>query len=456
MMSKDDIIKNADTHSFMFIGAGDASYFEWAEVMVMFMEEPDKEQREIIEKNIPPPIEEDMFWLYRALHASSNEFAHARVAATYKKIDGEDRENWEEDEECFLASSTQLIAFVEDIENWLKEVHEISPILLSSVLLSYRREDCDSKETELFRHKWYMKKFNSILDSFEYVIEEDEYESIRNHMLENVFYIKEQRSKSDDKYIYFLYPGRIEVDAFLKGDCEPLKNVNKKSMAYAKIAGELLFEEIDTKSEKHKMILIENAKIIIGLRKIFTNITFEKICGQIWLSAFNENRQDVMEEVPKSKGLGDVVAAEAYNLLMGGGCVESRKLFKEALRIGARGLSLYCNALYVLQKDNTGLPVDRELNKEFLDICLPYAPENPAVFFNACCLYMEMDDYNEAYTMVKKAMEHEFYEKDEMKNQIKTEDFYKEFRENTDVLKLFKWDIMSLLKKALKIRFFSR
>jgi len=55
-------------------------------------------------------------------------------------------------------------------------------------------------------------------------------------------------------------------------------------------------------------------------------------------------------------------------------------------------LSVYTNALWVLQHDNTGRPVDPARNHRFLAACLPHAPRNPAIYFNAACLTFEMGD----------------------------------------------------------------
>lgn len=60
-------------------------------------------------------------------------------------------------------------------------------------------------------------------------------------------------------------------------------------------------------------------------------------------------------------------------------------------------LSIYCNALWVLIKGNTGLPVQPALNGYFLEKCLPYALQNPAIYCNAANIYAEMEDFEMAY-----------------------------------------------------------
>ncbi|MBL9107414.1 MAG: hypothetical protein JNL82_41375 [Myxococcales bacterium] len=71
-------------------------------------------------------------------------------------------------------------------------------------------------------------------------------------------------------------------------------------------------------------------------------------------------------------------------------------------------LSLYCNALWVLQHDNTGRPVDPVLNDRFLAACLPWAPKNPAIFYNAACLTYEMGDIDGTLAHLEACLAHGF------------------------------------------------
>lgn len=71
-------------------------------------------------------------------------------------------------------------------------------------------------------------------------------------------------------------------------------------------------------------------------------------------------------------------------------------------------LSLYCNALWVLQHDNTGRPVDPDLNHRFLAACLPWAPKNPAIFYNAACLTYEMGDIDGTLDHLEACLAHGF------------------------------------------------
>lgn len=114
------------------------------------------------------------------------------------------------------------------------------------------------------------------------------------------------------------------------------------------------------------------------------------------------------------------------------------RLFTLCLKIETRDkvadLSIYCNALYVLQNDNTGLPVNKALNEEFLEKCLPFGPENPAIYFNAACLYAEMKQWNEVASCIQAARRYQFTGYDSMMREIKQAPIFAEFV-NSDLFK---------------------
>ena len=122
---------------------------------------------------------------------------------------------------------------------------------------------------------------------------------------------------------------------------------------------------------------------------------------------------------------------KAYRLLMQKKYTESIELFKLCLRMRTTDkisdLSIYCNALYVLQKDNTGLPINIELNFEFLEKCLAVGPQNPAIYFNAACLYMEMNDLNKVYECIHLSKKHSYKNYDGMIEEIKNAPMFSAF-----------------------------
>ena len=120
----------------------------------------------------------------------------------------------------------------------------------------------------------------------------------------------------------------------------------------------------------------------------------------------------------------------------------ARRLFEMALEVetlsqsAGTSRSFFCNALWVMQKDNTGLPVDREMNGRFLEKCLPYGPIYPAIYFNAACLYVEMNEYDKALGCIGLAKKYNYNGYDNMLEQIRTVPMFEDFRKDERVMKI--------------------
>lgn len=97
--------------------------------------------------------------------------------------------------------------------------------------------------------------------------------------------------------------------------------------------------------------------------------------------------------------------------------------------------SFYCNVLWVLQNDNTGLPVNAARNVRFLEVCLPYAPGNPAIFYNAACLYNEMGEFENAVHCITDAVDSGLKgeELETMIFEIQTSDVFDSLRQRNDM-----------------------
>ncbi len=66
-------------------------------------------------------------------------------------------------------------------------------------------------------------------------------------------------------------------------------------------------------------------------------------------------------------------------------------------------LSAYCNALWVVQHDNTGRAVDVERSRRYLRACLIHAPMNPAIHLNAAGVLIELHEYDRAIDQLMQA-----------------------------------------------------
>lgn len=427
---------NKDTEKFYFpfIGAGEATYFEWAEISVVFINEPDQNQKKLIAANVPLPID-DILWESNALCAGSDQFTHVHIANTYSTEENSDpppQENGD-NQRWFFATDSQVALFNQDIERWLFEIHQISPILIA-----YRPEDNESGGTDLSPwHDWSLQSIEDLLPQFEDVIKNNDHHSIRSNVLKGMLEYREDKVEQEERYQYFLNPGWREVKSFINGDIQPLIQAVKKEDDYSIIVLEVITETMDIENQQDRQLLLRNAEEILKLKEKAPEYEFDTLCVQIWHSAYLEGDENLMGKIPQSEQLINHIAELAYQKLANDEFMQSIKLYEQIINYPHGDLSIYCNALYVLQNDNSGLPVDCDLNKKFLNQCLKYASENPAIFFNAACLYVEMGEYNQAYDMIKKAIEHNYKKIESMKNQILVLNFFKDFKQKTEVLKLF-------------------
>ena len=264
-----------DNYSFPFIGAGKATYFEFARIQVVFKNTTNKEQKEQIKKCVPPPIGNELYWEGDIVSASSHQFVHVDIANTYPTKDGldpEDEKNWSNDR-WFFAAGSQVDAFNNDIERWLRQIHQVSP-----VLLAFRREDSESGGTEFSDwHRWSLKKINSILPFFDPVIEEFEYGTYQSYVLRGILYFipKEQL---ETKYRKYLYPGETEIQAFLEGDMEPLEGIKEQKTTYIDKSIEWLSRQLDPSQEAHRKVVIEYLDTLLSFENKLSPKIFEKLC----------------------------------------------------------------------------------------------------------------------------------------------------------------------------------
>jgi len=440
------------TYNFPFFGAGAATYFEWVEVIVIFKKNPTEEQKKAIEKSVPFPID-GCHWEDNTLTASSDQFAHVAIAQTYKTKDGldpENQENWDEGDEgrWFFAASSQVEEFNNDIERWLNQIHETLPILLVC-----RREDVESGGTNFSNwHKWSLDQIEIIQPYFNDVIANFDYKSTKSHVFHNIFYMVNDDSKFDAKCIKYMFPGEIEFEAFEKGDVEPLKSISNNNYAERTIA-----RFIRNLKEKPSEKITKFADVFLSFEPKISKKTFEKL-NELLFTYVNVN-SDIFRKIAEkitNENFVDRFASSPYQLT-------SNQKYQEAIEVCEKMLMVsidpkirtgfYTNILWLFQKDNTGLPINRTKNELALKKSIPKGVEHPAIFFNACCIYVEMEEYDAAYKMVEKAISHH-YDKDFMLREIKTDKMFKAFREKTDILKLLE-NVESVSKKDSIPRFIS-
>jgi tetratricopeptide (TPR) repeat protein len=180
--------KSSTTWPFPFFGAGEASYFEWAEVHVLFTREPSKTEKRKIKQNVPLALRDSFDWEGPALMVASDQFAHVAIAEQFARDDDDDDDEDEDDDDddddegrWFFASSAAVTRFNEATEAWLREAHEVCPILLA-----FRREDGESGGTELSDwHDWSVRSLPELLPALRELMQTNS-DSHRAYLLRGV------------------------------------------------------------------------------------------------------------------------------------------------------------------------------------------------------------------------------------------------------------------------------
>jgi hypothetical protein len=146
-------------HPFPFLGAGQASYFEWGGLYVWFEAPPPRAARAKLLKAIPEPFRHDAEWGGKVLHASSgDQFTNLHICTAYAKLGDDDDDDDDDDDVEGLdfgvgepfPNARQMRAFEADLVQWLHALHRKHPIAFVA-----RREDGEAGGTRLSAwHRW--------------------------------------------------------------------------------------------------------------------------------------------------------------------------------------------------------------------------------------------------------------------------------------------------------------
>lgn len=143
------------------------------------------------------------------------------------------------------------------------------------------------------------------------------------------------------------------------------------------------------------------------------SLLFPEKIGDLFMSflicAIEEDDLDALNQLhaiePKdSETIGGYLDGYGHSLIQGSEFSKAIKVYDLALKFKSPGESVYANALWIAQKDNTNLPVDVARNNRWLEICIPHGPTNPGILFNAACIYMEHHDYEKVTEFIKHAI----------------------------------------------------
>ena len=102
------------------------------------------------------------------------------------------------------------------------------------------------------------------------------------------------------------------------------------------------------------------------------------------------------------RALGDI----AHHYIKAGRHRDALRAFDAVVAFADQPLDHYCNALWVVQRDNTGLPIDEARSRRYLAACLPHAPANPPIHLNAAGVYAELGDRDAVVLQLRLAAHH--------------------------------------------------
>lgn len=433
----------AASYPFPFFGAGDASYFEWAEVHVRFSRPPTRTEKAAIGKRVPPPLRDSIDWEGEQLMVASGQFAHIVISDAYaadpndKSSADDDDEDFDEDGEYgsrfFFAKTSQVTKFNEDIEAWLQFAHTKCPILCA-----FRHEDGESGGTKLSAwHKWSMKQLPPLLPRLEALMIENR-DGCASYMLRGILAMAMENAteKSRDKVLPehfrdWLEPGRKERVALVNGNPQELVQ-RLQAGPIAKETLEALAEAVERcdgpKHDKELRTLLPAALILLAQPRLPAGL----LVALVSAAARTLHREgvtaderhialQVLAEAQKqcaSDGkLGDELANLAYWLAKNGLFLESLEIFERLIELRGLAKTTYCNALWAVMSDNNKLPVQTERAQRFLAACLPLGPENPAIFYNAACIYFELGDKERVFVNLQAAIDHHYEKPELMQNE---------------------------------------
>jgi hypothetical protein len=405
------------TWPFPFFGAGEASYFEWAEVHVLFEREPSKAEQRKIKVGLPKALSDSYDWEGAALMVASDQFAHVAIAEQFGSADDDDDDDDDDDEYLdeeggwFFASSAAVSRFNAAIEAWLNHAHSICPILLA-----YRREDGESGGTELSDwHAWSVRQLPQLLERTREIIESGRDDHRTHLMIGAIEMADEAKVKLDAELLDWARPERALTRALKQGDAAALEQALTRYGARARAE----LEDVVKDSPAHHRALL-GAAGALPLGELDDRLAVALVCAALADSSA-KHAAAVLEQararLQATPSWGDYLAFEGHARITHKDWPVAIGLFELILDVPKLGLTAYNNALYAVMRDNNGLPIDPARHRRFLAAALPHGPENPAIFFNSACVFMELGETDRVFEHIALAIEHGFEGIEQMRDE---------------------------------------
>jgi hypothetical protein len=104
-----------------------------------------------------------------------------------------------------------------------------------------------------------------------------------------------------------------------------------------------------------------------------------------------------LDEAQRSTVPGWHLAIAAYHMLTSRRFADALRVYDAIIERPHLELSAYNNALWVVQHDNTGLPVDEARARRYLAHAVRHAPMNPSIFLVAAGVKLELGEVDAAF-----------------------------------------------------------
>lgn len=156
--AKKAVARREQSYLFPFLGEGEASYFEWGEILVCFVKPVPVRARAAVKRAIPAPFRGSVTWEGPLLYAGNgDQWINFHITQAYPGDDDDD----DFDDEGFgdlrdiSPSKAQSASFERDIESWLQQLNSEHKLAFVA-----RREDSEAGGTRLGKwHRWSAEQF---------------------------------------------------------------------------------------------------------------------------------------------------------------------------------------------------------------------------------------------------------------------------------------------------------
>lgn len=377
--------------AFPFLGAGDASYFEWAVVHVRFARQPTRGERARIRKGVPAPLRQGVTWEgERQLMVASDQHAHVTIAETYATDPGDAPHPEDADDRFFFATESQVRRFNEDVERWLLEAHAICP-----VLVAFRAEDAESGGTALSPwHRSSLGRVPAIVAELEAAIAQGDGRLVAD-MARG---IAAMCSELPSEFAERLDPARAIAGALSRGDASELEALlTPPSERRLDALGAALVPE----SSEHRRAVAGLAPRLLALDESSDALAGLLVQAAAWSAGPARDALTAPTSARRANAFARAAHALATRQIFDG----ARRMFALIVERSDLEASAWCNALYSLQNAD-GSPVDPAETERMLAACLPHGGQNPAIFLNAAGAALALHQHDRALALLALAAEH--------------------------------------------------